>query len=74
MRQMTPKKARMMMVVGMLSMCTGIILFSLVHPASAAGKDWLDGISGFFFGISIALNIGSFVFQKRLRHCTGASV
>jgi hypothetical protein len=38
MRQMTPKKARMMMVVGMLSMCTGIILFSLVHPASPQGR------------------------------------
>jgi hypothetical protein len=66
---MNPKKAQRMMSIGMFAMAAGLSLFVFVHPASAAGKDWLDGIAGFLMGISIALNLGSILVMKRDRSC-----
>jgi hypothetical protein len=67
--QVRPKKARVMLLVGMAAMTAGLLLGSSIHPVTGAGKSWLDGITGFCMGVSIALNFGSFVLIKRMRGC-----
>lgn len=69
MPQTGTKKSRRMMSAGMFALAASLILFTEVHPATATGKDWLDGISGFFMGISIALNLASILVAKRQRSC-----
>lgn len=69
MSQLKSRKSRLMLSAGMFALAVGLILFNFVHPASHAGKDWLDGISGFLVGISIALNIGSLLIAKRQSNC-----
>ena len=67
MSQMNTKKSRHTMSAGMFALAASLILFTEVHPSTAAGKDWLDGIAGFLMGISIALNLGSILIAKRRR-------
>ena len=67
--QLKSRKPRLMLSAGMFALATGLILLNFVHPATHAGKDWLDGISGFFVGISIALNLGSLLIARRQSNC-----
>jgi hypothetical protein len=69
MSQMKSKKARLMMSAGMFSLAAGLIILNFVHPATPLGKNWHDGISGFFVGISIALNLGAVLLAKRQSNC-----
>lgn len=67
MAQINSKKSKLMLSAGMSALATGLILFTQVHPVTQSGKDWHDGISGFFIGISIALNLGSVLIARRQR-------
>ena len=69
MPQTSSKKSKRMLSAGMFALAASLILFTQVHPATPLGKDWLDGIAGFFMGISIALNLGSVLVAKRQRNC-----
>jgi hypothetical protein len=61
------QKAKAMWTVGTLSVSLVLLLRMFVHPSTAFGTNWLDGISGFLVGISIVLNLGSVMIRKRLR-------
>ena len=61
------RKDKAMVVAGMSSLALGLMIRTLVHPATAPGANWLDGIFGMFIGMSIALNLGSVILQNRLR-------
>jgi hypothetical protein len=67
--EMNGKKSKRMLSAGMFALAASLILFTQVHAATASGKDWLDGISGFLMGISIALNLGSILVAKRQSNC-----
>jgi hypothetical protein len=67
MSQLHSKKSRLMLSAGMFVLAASLILFTQVHPATSTAKDWLDGISGFLMGISIALNLGSILVARRQR-------
>jgi hypothetical protein len=62
----------MLFGVGMASLAISLFLLSCLHPATATGKKWIDGIAGLFMGLSIGLNLGSFILIRRLRACAGA--
>jgi hypothetical protein len=66
------QKAKAMWTVGTLSVALAVLLRMFVHPSAALATNWLDGISGFFIGISIVLNLGSVMIRNRLRNCTRA--
>jgi hypothetical protein len=67
--QTASKKVRTLLAVGMASLATSLLLLSCLHPATATGKKWIDGIGGLFMGLSIGLNLGSFLLIRRLGAC-----
>jgi hypothetical protein len=62
-RKLNPK-ARALLVVGNLSLVLAVLLFNFKQPLSA-GHTWYDGVCGFFFGLSLTLNLGAVVLAKR---------
>jgi len=66
------RKVKIMWTVGTLSISVALLLRMFVHPSTALGTNWLDGISGFLVGISIVLNLGSVIIRNRLRKCAKA--
>jgi len=64
---LNPKKGRIVMAVGMFALAISLFLISSVHPATQAGKDWLDGIFGLFMGVSLGLNFTAVLLLRRLR-------
>ena len=63
------QKAKAMWTVGTLSVSFALLLRMFVHPSTAVGTNWLDGLFGFLVGISITLNLGSVIIRNRLRNC-----
>ena len=50
-------KTRRRMVVANLALVVGLVLWALVRPSLAAPHAWIDGLAGFFLGISIGANL-----------------
>jgi hypothetical protein len=59
-------KARRMLVAGNLSLALAVMLCNF-KPQLSAGHDWYDGVYGFFFGVSIGLNLLGIAWEKRCR-------
>jgi hypothetical protein len=64
------KNPRALMVVGMSSLVIATVFSAFAHAQTQIGKDWLEGLRGMFFGISIALNLGSVILSRRQRICS----
>lgn len=68
-RQRDPR-TRLMMVAGNLSLVAAFLIWNFTRFSGAAGHSfalhaWMDGLSGLFFGISIATNLGALLRQRR---------
>ena len=70
--QTESKKVRTLWAVGMASLGASLFLLSCLHPVTATGKKWINGIAGLFMGLSMGLNLGSFMLIRRRRACAGA--
>jgi membrane associated rhomboid family serine protease len=64
-RQLNPK-ARGLLVAGNLLLVLAILLLNFKKELSG-GHAWFDGVCGFFFGLSLSLNLAAVVLAKRRR-------
>lgn len=51
------KQWRNLMMVGMACLAIGLILPWVLPVSGSIGRDWVHGISGWFVGMSISLNL-----------------
>jgi hypothetical protein len=68
-------KARWMMVLGNFSLVVALLTWGFVRPWAVAAHasfahQWIDGISGLFFGVSIGANLAAL---RLKRHCAGGA-
>jgi len=54
-----------MISFGMMCLAIGIVLPWLIHPSTSLEKDWLHGVCGFLYGLSISINIMAVIRQRR---------
>ena len=69
-------RARWMMVLGNFSLVAALLLWNFARPwvgAAHAGlaSEWVDGISGLLFGVSIGANLTALRLKRR---CGGGAV
>jgi hypothetical protein len=55
-----------MMAVGNFSLAAAVLALNFARHTGNAAHGWLDGISGFLFGLSIGI---SFCVARRARRC-----
>jgi hypothetical protein len=55
-----------MMVIGNFSLVAAIVFWQFVRPAHGPWREWVDGLSGLLFGISIGVNLFAL---RRARRC-----
>jgi hypothetical protein len=67
--QSRTRHLKALMPIGMLCLAVAIMWPNFIHPSSQAGKNWMEGLRGMLFGISIALNLGWVWLANRQRHC-----
>jgi hypothetical protein len=60
------RKARRILVAGNLSLALALVLWNFTRYFSAR-YPWYDGVCGFFFGISIGLNLFGLWFARGCR-------
>lgn len=63
-------RARLMMVIGNLSLVAGLLIWNFVRHSTAAThfsatQSWIDGLGGLFLGISIGVNLAALLRQRR---------
>jgi hypothetical protein len=63
-RQLDPR-ARRLMVAGNLSLALALVLWNFTQHFRTR-YPWFDGVCGFFFGVSIAINL---LTLRRVRRC-----
>jgi hypothetical protein len=69
-------RARWMMVLGNFSLVVALLTWSFVRPWAVAAHvsfahQWIDGISGLLFGVSIGANLAALRLRRR---CATADV
>jgi hypothetical protein len=64
-RQLDPRPRRLL-VAGNLSLALAMVLWNF-RQYLGAGHAWYDGVYGFFFGISIGLNLMGVLCARRCR-------
>ena len=72
-RQLDPK-IRRWMVAGNLSLIFGVLMlnserWNWVHTSSQAELNWLNAITGFLFGLYIAIIVMNAIKMRRQHHC-----
>lgn len=70
MNGMRDPKARWMMVLGNFSLVVALLTWSFVRPWAVAAHvsfahQWIDGITGLFFGVSIGANLAALRLRRR---------
>jgi hypothetical protein len=60
-------KSRLTFAIGNIALFSCLLLWIFVHPATQIEKDWLQGVCGFFAGLSITINLFTFRFAQRCR-------
>jgi hypothetical protein len=55
--RLNTSRSRRLCALGNGCLAAGLILFQLVHPAGALGRDFAHAAAGFLVGISMALNL-----------------
>jgi hypothetical protein len=58
-RQRDPKTRRMRFI-GNFSLVAAILVWIILRPSGGLARDWIDGLSGLLFGISIGVNLCAF--------------
>ena len=63
-------RARWMMVLGNFSLVVALLTWSFVRPWAVASHasfahQWIDGISGLLFGVSIGANLAALRLRRR---------
>jgi hypothetical protein len=62
-----PRKAFAPMIAfAMLCLVFAMLLPKIIHPTARLGQDWIDGVDGLLFGISIGINL----LAARRRRCS----
>lgn len=65
------KNPKILMATGTACLAVALLLSLIIHPASAAARDWSHGVSGFLLGLSIVLNLWAVRLRTRPRWCGG---
>jgi hypothetical protein len=65
-RRLGPQ-AKRSIVIGNLSPVAGLLLWNFVHPSGQIEKTWLHGACGLLLGVSIAINLLAFRFNRLCR-------
>ncbi|MGA2483973.1 MAG: hypothetical protein ABSF92_12740 [Candidatus Acidiferrales bacterium] len=61
-----------MMSIGMICLVIALLLPRVLHPTAHFGPDFMDGVQGGLFGISIGMNLWSARLAARQRRCGGS--
>lgn len=61
------RKKRLLLAVANVCLFSGIALGMVMHPASALGKNWLEGSRGLLMGLSIGMNLMVLRFGRNCR-------
>jgi hypothetical protein len=64
------KNPMTMMPIGMLCLVFALILPRIFHPAGRLATNWMDGVQGLLFGISIGINLCAVRLAGRQRRCS----
>ncbi len=58
-----------LVAIGMMCLAIGTIFPYIVHPASSFGQNWVHGIRGLLYGISIGMNLRALILGRRQSPC-----
>jgi hypothetical protein len=61
------KDPKILMPIAMFCLAIAVAWPKFLHPNAYIGPDWMDGLRGLLFGISIGLSICSLVLVNRRR-------
>ena len=63
-RQRDPR-TRFLFVIANLALVAGLLLWNFSCRSSSPAPAWIDGLTGLFMGISIAVNLGALICARR---------
>jgi hypothetical protein len=64
-----PKDPKALMSIGMMFLVLALIWPRFLHLGANLGPDWIDGVRGMLFGVSIGMNLWSVRLAARQRRC-----
>jgi hypothetical protein len=70
--QASLRNSRFLMPIGMMFLVIAILFPTLTHPSSTLSQDWLDGIRGLLYGLSIGFNLLAVLRIARVRRSSGS--
>jgi len=63
------KNPRTLMSIGMTCLVIALLWPRILHPTAHFGPDFMDGVRGGLFGVSIDMNLWSAILAGRQRRC-----
>jgi hypothetical protein len=64
------KNPMTMMPIGMLCLVIALVGPKIFHPTGQVATDWVDGVQGLLFGLSIGINLCAVRLASRQRRCS----